>query len=457
MMRNDIESSENTLAKHDSSPSLDRQNYLLSLLGWGVGNGLLTPDTADGIKLRVFSLLPKVVEEYTKGMSSSVPEGAAQSLLQSVMYTLDFALSREGSPEQALDLLTQKPLEQIFAKGREQINRQVRVARGLLTRVRQSRVETGNFAYNNTLDEGLELFFKYYDLRFAAHDSPGSIDYPILIDDTSLTGVSYMLQYLKKLDCENRFCLAFSSEDIRTLCRCYDKSFDDLLINLFELVLCNALGCRLLGRPEGELLLSQAEFEKLQVELTRRDCAELLRRAGEELIQHANPTSRFASGYLSAAVELVTGRILAAIQAGRALPFVVYTPEPESPSFTFEDGPKMSDEAFRLFTEELRSCRNTSDKLAIIRSEFHSVEDLADMLGADCLTEEEYVAVFAALGPAELALLLKRIPQYESTLLTGLHDTQGEDEWQSRLTDYLRTLGTEKESLLRRVADQIKM
>ena len=52
-------------------------------------------------------------------------------------------------------------------------------------------IKTENYAYNDTVGYGIPLFFKEYKSEFEAHNTPGSIDYPLFQDKMELVGVEY--------------------------------------------------------------------------------------------------------------------------------------------------------------------------------------------------------------------------------------------------------------------------
>ena len=93
----------------------------------------------------------------------------------------------------------------------------------------------------------------------------------------------------------------------------------------------------------------------------------------------------------------------------------------------------MDDEAFRAFTEAVQKCRSVSDKLALIRRCVTSLEDLADLLGADVLSGGGMAALFAGLDEVTLRQLAAMVPE------DGFHSTSAEQEWHAALTMFLKT------------------
>ncbi len=69
----------------------------------------------------------------------------------------------------------------------------------------------------------------------------------------------------------------------------------------------------------------------------------------------------------------------------------------------------MANSKFKKLTEEIRECSLVEDKILLIKNNIKSLEDLVDMLNADCLFGDEYIAFFKSLSKMEIVLLSKYI------------------------------------------------
>ena len=90
---------------------------LIPLTEYGLHHGLLTEDDLRRLRAESLPLLRCQAERLTGGRSSSLPAETAGALLDSVFYTVSLALKRCASPEEALTLLRQQPLDTLFAAG----------------------------------------------------------------------------------------------------------------------------------------------------------------------------------------------------------------------------------------------------------------------------------------------------------------------------------------------------
>ena len=102
---------------------------LIPLTEYGLRHGLLTEDDLRRLRAESLPLLRCQAERLTGGRSSSLPAETAEALLDSVFYTVSLALKRCASPEEALTLLRQQPLDTLFAAGQKRLTRKVQAAR----------------------------------------------------------------------------------------------------------------------------------------------------------------------------------------------------------------------------------------------------------------------------------------------------------------------------------------
>ncbi|MCC5422285.1 hypothetical protein LMP43_00300, partial [Clostridium botulinum] len=89
--------------------------------------------------------------------------------------------------------------------------------------------------------------------------------------------------------------------------------------------------------------------------------------------------------------------------------FISFNEEECNEIVEYIDGIKMANSKFKKLTEEIRECFLVEDKILLIKNNIKSLEDLVDMLNADCLFGDEYIAFFKSLSKMEIILLSKYI------------------------------------------------
>jgi len=260
---------------HLKRENLNEAHYVESLLYEAANLDLIKQDETNDILMQSIPLLAKQTERYTKGKSSSVRVENAQSILQSLLYTVGVCLKNLPDAGQSLTMLKETPLEELFEQGKTIIAKEILSAKRLLRTANTNSIVTSNIAYNDTLFKGLHMFFALYDADFAAHETPGSIDYPLAVGITNLTGIEYIHQYLKILYIENQFCRKFGSICVDNLLDGYSPGSRNLLINIYEQALINALGCELRRKNLLVLHISEADRQYLQQDLEKLTAAKL--------------------------------------------------------------------------------------------------------------------------------------------------------------------------------------
>ncbi|SDM62176.1 DUF6179 domain-containing protein [Acetanaerobacterium elongatum] len=428
---------------------LSGEHYVQSLLHHASRLGIITPQQTEQLQLQTAQLLQKQLIRFTHGESSSVKTQTAQGILLSLLFTVSLALKDMTEIEAQLKALTEEALESLHTRGREILKVKVLRAKGLLNAVKHSRVSTENEAYNQTVDTAIPGFFAMYDLYYAAHGLPCMIDYPLAIEVTDRAGIEFIEEYLQRLAWENAFCVQFPTEELTQLLTGYHSDFNELLENITLLTLSNALGSILLGKGSDNITLTGEDITLLMGRLAGLTSEEFARQM--EIAKTQLPLIRGAEDYLNQCADRIIVRIDAARQGLGPLPLITAKPA-GAVALLFSDQERMDDEHFCSLTEELRSCRDTQDKLLLVRREVNSFGDLTDILGAECFFGQEYEQLFGSLKDFELVLLYKTVPREEDGTL---HRTEAEKEWQQALCSYIDSLDVIHRNTIEALAAQI--
>ena len=195
----------------------------------------------------------------------------------------------------------------------------------------------------------------------------------------------------------------------------YSEHYQDLLVNIFGLVLTNAIGSLLARKSPFSLKLEPSDSlylrQKLSSHQTKAPLDDLLHKAAHELCQQLKISDSFLQKHIATTAAGLSPRIRHALETRQlASVFIPFREAPVQNLVQFEDGVKLSDEAFRGILDEMRQCRDLPVKIAIIQNEIHSLVDLVDLLEGYCIFDDEFAGIFQALGHMELALLSKKLP-----------------------------------------------
>lgn len=433
---------------------LDEACYLPSLLEQAVETAWLSREERSRVEWELAETAAAQVIRYTKGESSSVPIEIAQGILYSISYCVGLEL-KKGSPEEGVEQLRLRSVRMLWKAGKETARKKMRQASLLLGAVQQSLLDTGHRAYQDTIYE-IPKFFQAYDVEFAAQEVPCTIDYQLSRHAFAFAGVEFIYRYLSNLLLENRFCQFFSARALDRALRGVSAEYEELLVNLYEQDLSNALGCVLARREVRALEVSREDLDRLQRRLEPLPepalRAVLLR--GEELVEEelGVPQGEI-SGYMRSTVaDSIAVRVEQAVRTGTLdQVFVIPADRSHAPVVRFQDGAAMEDELFRSFVREMGDCRFLSDKIAMIRRKLSSLRDLADLMEAEVFAEWEWEPLFTELGDTELAALLSQPADWE----VPTAETQEQPAWMCALKRYLRGAGRHREGRIREIYSAI--
>ncbi len=437
---------------------LDAASFFLYLVKEGCRLSLMSSAELESLQLQIVELLTEQFNRWTGGQSSSVSVETGQRIHQSVFYSIGYFLKSLPDAECALEVLKGNPLNDLFLRGKKRMEEDLREARKLLLTIQEDCFETDVFAYNDTLSEGLPMFFSSYDMDYGSHETPASIDYPLSSDKMDLTGIDYIYSYLRKLKLENDFCGHFSDEEIHRLLRGYDRQYKELLFNIFDLVLNNAVGSLLLGREGIELPLSDCDRLYLQRYLAGFPAGELdglLDETVSWLCGRLSLSDASMTDYISTSAVKLKSRLKNALEAGSLNHlFLSAEEETEEPVIRFEDNAKLGLDSFRKLADEIRDCRFVSDKIALLNRKPLGMADLTDLLDGSCFFCDEFQKVFESLEEVRLALLAKKL----SFDPDGSGSLSEEDcpEWQSRFNTFLTQMDPVRKASILALADRIE-
>lgn len=122
-----------------------------------------------------------------------------------------------------------------------------------------------NQAYEETVFMAIDGFFKYYDVENKAQDYVITADYPLLHEDRSLMGLSFMKRYIHCLNIEQSYLSAFSQNAIQQLINQYHRDSNYLIFNISEVLFFNSLLLSILHKDTPHIRFTKIDLEMLYV------------------------------------------------------------------------------------------------------------------------------------------------------------------------------------------------
>ena len=244
--------------------NLDEKSYLKTLIEEAYKNDMISDEDIKNMQIQIFELLDERVYKYNGTESSSIRKEIMEQINTSNYYTISLYLKTFKNPDDAVNMLKTKGLKEAYYNGRKRINRLLNIIKVMYIKVKQNKLKTKNTTYNNTIFGGIQGFLKIYDPDFNAQDMKITADYPLYNNLIGkLEGVEFINEYVNSIYIENQFCNLFPNEIIEHLLNGYSPEYEDLVINIFEIVLLEAIACKLVGRDVKDLELNECKFRQI--------------------------------------------------------------------------------------------------------------------------------------------------------------------------------------------------
>ncbi|MGN1170722.1 MAG: DUF6179 domain-containing protein [Lachnospiraceae bacterium] len=290
-------------------------------------NGLMTGENHNGLLADLtfseseqekfiaglWELLKAQAGKYNGIDSTSMTVEKAQEILESMLYTIGVAAENGAAKEEILN----GSLSLLLDRGREILKgkqKSVKVEWKLLCR---ELPRIPNVYFLSTM-ENLGLFFDSYDIYFAAHHTSESIDYwPLCPVPETIKGISYIEEYIRRIQIENDFLNCFEREDVISLCEKYVSDYREALFNLCEPVLTNAIGLCLIGKEVRGLHISSAHREDIYHRLigrTEDEICDMIKEAVLSACRQIGMTAENEKDYLVSAAAGLGARIREALK-----------------------------------------------------------------------------------------------------------------------------------------------
>ena len=243
---------------------LDERNYFNSLIESAYEEQMLSEDDIVNIQIQILQLLDEIVYKYNGLDSSSIRKEILEDISNSNNYTIGVYLKTFRNPDEALKEIKDKGVKKVYQEGRKKIDRMLNIIRLMYIKVKQNKLNIENDTYNDTIIGGIQGFLKIYNPDFKAQDMKITADDPLYNNLIGkLDGVEFIKEYLNSLYLENLFCMNFSEEKIKYLLYGYSHDYQELIINIFEIVLLETIACKLVNRDIQDLAISTLELNEL--------------------------------------------------------------------------------------------------------------------------------------------------------------------------------------------------
>ena len=204
-------------------------------------------------------IVSELAQKYAGYESTSITYEKAQSLMEAVL----FCLSEYNSS--AKDSLVQKDIsvKEQYNIGAKLLSEKVENIRKIFNEISFQFEDFGVKCLYDTVQKGIPQFLKWYDIKFCPQNTILTLDYPLLIDCSSLTGADAVYKYIWAIQTEQIFLRKFDKNYVMLVLEKYNSEYRDMIENICSIVLTNIIGHIAIKKPFNDIDFLYGEYLQL--------------------------------------------------------------------------------------------------------------------------------------------------------------------------------------------------
>lgn len=204
-------------------------------------------------------IVSELAQKYTGYESTSITYEKAQSLMEAVL----FCLSEYNSSVK--DSLVQKDIsvKEQYNIGVKLLSEKVENIRKIFNEISFQFEDFGVKCLYDTVQKGIPQFLKWYDTKFCPQNTILTLDYPLLIDCSSLTGADAVYKYIRAIQTEQIFLGKFDRNYVMLVLEKYNSEYSDMIENICSIVLTNIIGHIAIKKPFNDIDFLYGEYLQL--------------------------------------------------------------------------------------------------------------------------------------------------------------------------------------------------
>ena len=204
-------------------------------------------------------IVSELAQKYAGYESTSITYEKAQLLMEAVL----FCLSEYNSS--AKDSLVQKDIsvKEQYNIGAKLLSEKVENIRKIFNEISFQFEDFGVKCLYDTVQKGIPQFLKWYDIKFCPQNTILTLDYPLLIDCSSLTGADAVYKYIWAIQTEQIFLGKFDRNYVMLVLEKYNSEYRDMIENICSIVLTNIIGHIAIKKPFNDIDFLYGEYLQL--------------------------------------------------------------------------------------------------------------------------------------------------------------------------------------------------
>ncbi|MDE5866091.1 MAG: hypothetical protein K2H31_05775, partial [Lachnospiraceae bacterium] len=178
-------------------------------------------------------IVSELAQKYTGYESTSVTYEKAQSLMEAVLFCLS-----EYNNSCATGLANKDiSVKEQYNIGAKLLFEKVDDIRKIYNEISLQFEDFGVKCLYDTIQKGIPHFLKCYDIKFCPQNTILTLDYPLLIDCSSLKGADAVYEYIRAIQIEQIFLSAFDRNYVISVLEKYDSEYRYMIENICSIVL----------------------------------------------------------------------------------------------------------------------------------------------------------------------------------------------------------------------------
>lgn len=204
-------------------------------------------------------IVSELAQKYAGYESTSITYEKAQSLMEAVL----FCLSEYNSSVK--DSLVQKDIsvKEQYNIGAKLLSEKVENIRKIFNEISFQFEDFGVKCLYDTVQKGIPQFLKWYDIKFCPQNTILTLDYPLLIDCSPLTGADAVYKYIRAIQTEQMFLGKFDRNYVMLVLEKYNFEYRDMIENICSIVLTNIIGHIAIKKPFNGIDFLYGEYLQL--------------------------------------------------------------------------------------------------------------------------------------------------------------------------------------------------
>lgn len=204
-------------------------------------------------------IVSELAQKYAGYESTSITYEKAQSLMEAVL----FCLSEYNSS--AADSLVERDIsvKEQYNIGAKLLSEKVENIRKIFNEISFQFEDFGVKCLYDTVQKGIPQFLKWYDIKFCPQNTILTLDYPLLIDCSSLTGADAVYKYIRAIQTEQIFLGKFDRNYVMLVLEKYNSEYSDMIENICSIVLTNIIGHIAIKKPFNDIDFLYEEYLQL--------------------------------------------------------------------------------------------------------------------------------------------------------------------------------------------------